>query len=159
MSTKSDYTPEEWNLVMSGPVVAGSMVVMSDPSIFGSIKESFRIAQTIQKAALASDAQVIRDIGLAYQNKAKPQTPDLPRDRGKAGAMDVLLATVQEAANTVSDHDPQEGEAYRRFLVEVAQATAEASKEGGFLGIGAVRVSADEEAAIERLRTTLGTEI
>ena len=159
MSTKNDYTPEEWNLVMSGPVVAGSMVVMSDPSIFGSIKESFRIAQTIQKAALASDAQVIRDIGLAYQNKAKPQTPELPRDRGKAGAMDVLLQTVQEAASTVSDHDPAEGDAYRRFLVEVAQATAEASKEGGFLGIGAVRVSEDEEAAIERLRTTLDTGI
>jgi hypothetical protein len=40
-------------------------------------------------------------------------------------------------------------------LVGLAEATAEAGKEGGFLGIGAVRVSDQEKAALEQLKKTL----
>jgi hypothetical protein len=38
----------------------------------------------------------------------------------------------------------------------LAQKTAEASKEGGFLGIGAVRVSGKEQAALDELAEILG---
>ena len=41
-------------------------------------------------------------------------------------------------------------------LMYLAQQTAEASKEGGFLGIGAVRVSDKEQAALDELAEVLG---
>ena len=40
--------------------------------------------------------------------------------------------------------------------MSVAQSVAEAGKEGGFLGIGAVRVSEQEETVLSNYRKTLG---
>ena len=42
------------------------------------------------------------------------------------------------------------------WLLTVATATAEAGREGGFLGIGAVRVSEQEQAALAALKQALG---
>ena len=39
--------------------------------------------------------------------------------------------------------------------MKVAQSTAEAAKGGGFLGIGGTQVSAEEQGAIDRIRTAL----
>jgi hypothetical protein len=37
-----------------------------------------------------------------------------------------------------------------------AQAAADAAKEGGFMGFGAVQVSEGEQAMLDQLRSTLG---
>jgi hypothetical protein len=49
-----------------------------------------------------------------------------------------------------------ESAAFKEWLVGLAEATAEAGKEGGFLGVGAVRVSDKERDALVRLRSELG---
>ena len=41
------------------------------------------------------------------------------------------------------------------MMVSVAEKTAEASKEGGFLGFGGVRVSDAEESILETIREEL----
>lgn len=51
---------------------------------------------------------------------------------------------------------PEEADAYRDFVVAIAEAVAGASKEGGFLGIGGKPVSDTEQTAIEELRALLG---
>ena len=50
----------------------------------------------------------------------------------------------------------EEVEDYRRFVLGVAQAVAEAHKEGSFLGIGGTRVSPKEQAAIDEIAGSLG---
>ena len=47
---------------------------------------------------------------------------------------------------------------YREWLYQVGVRQANASKEGGFLGIGAVRVSEAEQNALAELAHTLGVE-
>jgi len=51
---------------------------------------------------------------------------------------------------------PAEAEAYRQMLLGVAQQAADASKEGGFLGFGGVRVSEKEKAFIAEVRSAAG---
>ena len=51
---------------------------------------------------------------------------------------------------------PEEADAFRRWLLDVARAAADSAKEGGFMGFGAVQVSQGEEKMLERLRSTLG---
>jgi len=51
---------------------------------------------------------------------------------------------------------PEEADAMRRWLVDVAQAAADSAKEGGFMGVGAVRVSEGEQKMLEQLRSALG---
>ena len=51
---------------------------------------------------------------------------------------------------------PDESTAFKGWVLGIAQATAEATREGGFLGIGAVRVSEKEEDALTTLRREMG---
>jgi hypothetical protein len=50
----------------------------------------------------------------------------------------------------------EEAAAFRRWLLATAQAVADAAKEGGFVGFGAVQVSKGEHAMLDELRSSLG---
>lgn len=41
-------------------------------------------------------------------------------------------------------------------MLTIAQAVAEAHKEGGFLGVGGKQVSEEEQAALDDIKATLG---
>jgi len=53
---------------------------------------------------------------------------------------------------------PEDAEAYKGFVMSVGQAAAEAHKEGGFVGIGGKQVSAEEQAALDQIRSVLDGE-
>jgi hypothetical protein len=46
---------------------------------------------------------------------------------------------------------PEEVEAYREFVLKVAETVARAHKEGGVLGIGGKEISESEQAALDEL--------
>ena len=50
---------------------------------------------------------------------------------------------------------PEEAEEYRQFILRLADVVARARKEGGVLGIGGKEVSPEEQAALDKLSTTL----
>ena len=50
---------------------------------------------------------------------------------------------------------PQDAAAVRAWLLDAAQAAANAAKEGGFMGFHAERVSEGEQQMLDRLRDTL----
>ena len=51
--------------------------------------------------------------------------------------------------------DPDDAAAFRAWLLAVAQAAADAAKEGGFLGFHAVRVSEGEQRMLDKLGEAL----
>ena len=51
----------------------------------------------------------------------------------------------------------EEVDAYKTFVMTVAQAVAGAHKEGGFLGIGGTAVSAAEDEALDEISMSLGS--
>jgi hypothetical protein len=67
-----------------------------------------------------------------------------------------ILQQLDPALALLEEKSPQEKNGFSTWLMAVAQATAEAGKEGGFLGIGAVRVSDKEKAALDKLSRYLG---
>jgi len=87
--------------------------------------------------------------------KNKPQMPELPTKEGPEAVIKALIKKCQAAALVVQDKSPEEADAFSHYLVEVARKTAESSKEGGFLGIGATRVSDKEKAAVKQLADAL----
>jgi len=50
---------------------------------------------------------------------------------------------------------PEEVEDYKRFVLTVAEAAANAHREGGFLGVGGKQVSEAEQTALDDIATTL----
>jgi hypothetical protein len=155
MTTQSDYTPEEWNQIVGGPMVAGTAIVVADPAFFGAIKESAAIARAIVEFGQNSEVELIQAIGAAVSGGYKVQTPEVPKDQGTQGALKALIAESFQAVKTIQEKSPEEAEAYARYLVDIAQVTADSSKEGGFLGIGATRVSDQEKAALQQLADAL----
>ena len=50
---------------------------------------------------------------------------------------------------------PEEADAFRNWLLDAAQRSADAAKEGGFLGFNAQRVSEGEQKMLDKLREEL----
>jgi hypothetical protein len=68
-----------------------------------------------------------------------------------------VLERVRSAVALVaSKASPAEVEAYKAMLVSVAEQAADASKEGGFLGFGGVRVSDKEKTFIAEVKGAAG---
>jgi hypothetical protein len=60
------------------------------------------------------------------------------------------MATLEAKAS------PGEVDAYKTFVMTVAQAAAGAHKEGGFLGIGGQQISDAENQALDEISGALG---
>lgn len=159
MTTKSDYTEEEWNGLMSAPVLAGTYIIAADVSVTAMGKEMKAMLQTIQKQDVPDASKelvgaIVADIVAKSSNKEKMESPEM--EKGPDGLQQILDMLVEDTAVLETKSNPAEAAGYKQWLMAVAQATAEAGKEGGFLGIGAVRVSDKEKAALAKLKTTLG---
>jgi hypothetical protein len=96
-------------------------------------------------------AAVALDVQALAQHRQNPLGDFKPR-----GGQQVLEELREVNELVTAKATPQEAEAFRAWLLAVAQAAADAGKEGGFLGFGAERVSAGEQRMLEQVRAALG---
>jgi hypothetical protein len=98
---------------------------------------------------------VALDIQARVQQKQNPARNFKPTSAATAGTeiLDELRAVDAIVAEKAT---PEETQAFRGWLVMAAQAAAEAAKEGGFMGFGAVQVSEGEQAMLDQIRGALG---
>jgi hypothetical protein len=73
--------------------------------------------------------------------------PGPPKDR--------ILGVIREGLAIVSQRSPADTQAYRDMVMNVAKRSAEAAKEGGFLGIGGTLVSQEEQRTIDEISAAL----
>lgn len=145
MTTKSEFNGEEWERVARGPVLAGVMVALADRG--GSFRESLALGKAY--AAAKRD-----DGGTELLNELVASPPSL--DRESAGQPDQIPEQIREAVRIVEEKaTPEEAEEYRQFILRLADVVAHAHKEGGVLGIGGKEVSEEEQAALDRLSSTV----
>src|SRR5215475_864989 len=158
MTTKADYTAEEWELLTRGPFVAAMAVVAASPSgPIGVIKELSAVGRVLQEASQSGETNalinaLVSDVKAGYRPSGTTEQGQQPEE-----IKDLALKTCQEVVALLARKAPApEAEGFKRWLLMAAQQTAEASKEGGFLGIGGVRVSAAEQAVLAELAGILG---
>ncbi len=141
------FSPSEWRAIRLAPQAVAHYVVTADPSGLTGMAQELLIAGDAT-AALVKSAEPTSLVDVAFGS-----VPD-EQELGSEGALDpeapreALLALVQTAAAAVRTKAPSEAKAFGDALVPLAKQVAEASKEGGFLGIGGTLVSKDEEQAI-----------
>jgi len=163
MTDRTAFTADEWTLLRVTPSFVSVGVAAADPSgLFASISEALAGARAVTEALNAK-----RDVELFSALAADASVPSLPDVDALLGAGSdeaqmrnfkaAAIARVQEAVDLLKrTAAPNELDAYRQLLLRVAEGAANASKEGGFLGIGGVRVSAKERAFIDRVRAAAG---
>jgi hypothetical protein len=158
VTSKSDFSEEEWTRVRRAPFVAGMAISIADPG--GPIEVAKETVASFRSASVPPTEEelllsIARDIQALAQKKQNPMGDFKPTNAALAGqqVLDELRAANEIVAAKAT---PQEGEAFRRWLIDTAQAAADAAKEGGFMGFGAEQVSKGEQAMLDQLRSTLG---
>jgi hypothetical protein len=157
MTTKADFTEEEWATLVRSPIVAGMAITIADPGgPIEVVKETSAVLKVVTGSASEQDdlvGELAGEVrGLAEQRK-NPVGDFKPRG---ALAGKEIVDEISRANEIVSAKaSPEEAEAFRAWIMECAQSAADAAKEGGFMGFRAERVSQGEKDMLAQLRSAL----
>jgi hypothetical protein len=151
VTKKAEFNAEEWSTVVEAPLLAGMRVVTADRG--GTIRESLAIGQVYKQARQQHGESELLD-----ELVSSPPGMDQERVRAAGDLSRASAERVREALGVLEQKaSPEEVEAYKRFVLDVAEAAAKAHKEGGFIGIGGKQVSESEQAALDEIQAALET--
>jgi hypothetical protein len=159
MTTKADFTSEEWTRLERAPIVAGMAISLADPGgPIEAIKETSASLKTVLETARAEgESELVASVAKEVVEKAQRRQSPLGdfKPRGAQAPVEILeeLSAVNQLVTEKAA--PEEAEEFREWLLTAARRTAEAAKEGGFLGFKAERVSEGEQQMLERLKAVL----
>jgi hypothetical protein len=138
MTSKADFAEQEWETLHKGVTGAGLLVSVSDKGFFDTFKEAGALAKHLSKAREAHDSGLVRELSSARRSGfGFTSSPD-EVERETLEALRSAVAILREKA-------PDDLEAYRSFVLDVAESVAEAAKG---VGVG-------EAGAIEKIRAAL----
>ena len=138
MAQKSDFTEQEWDQLRKGATGAGLLVSVSDRSFFDSFKEAGSLAKHLA-GGRAGDSQLVRELsserGTGFGVTTSPQEIEAE-----------TLEALRTAVSTLETKAPDEVEAYKSFVLDLADGVGKAAGGG----------DEAEAATVEKLRSALG---
>jgi len=139
MATKADFTEEEWSTMQKGVTGAGMLASVSDADFTDSFGEASALAHYLADQSQNGETELMRELshvhGSGFGLTASAQK-----------VQEQTLEALSSAVATLAVKAPDEVEPYRRLVVGVAEAVAEAK--GG--------VKDDEAAAIAGIKGAVG---
>ena len=174
MITTDSFTVEEWAQIVSAPASIGALVVTADPSgPIGLIGEFKAILSSMQSyvEAHAGDSSLMAALKDHMTNKptaeeqeqikqwAKQQEEQMKANRPKTPE-ELQQLVRQSVTGTIGllrakGADESEVGTFKAMMIGVAEAVANASKEGGFLGFGGTLVSEKEKSVLAQIQAEL----
>jgi hypothetical protein len=161
MAGKESFTKEEWTLLLESSMIAGMAVTAADPSgLWGLLKESFAGGSALTRAITGTDTNAL----------VKAVATDFSTGEGRSAARDGLKAkfsgsqptdlkkkSIDSLRQVSALLDAGDAAAFKEWLQQISQSTAEAATEGGGLfGLGGVQVSDAEKATLTETSSALG---
>lgn len=163
MMDRWGFTESEWSQLVDSPMLAAIAVTAAEPSgIVGLLKESLAVGEALAAAGSepAGNA-LVRAVAEVYATPA-----------GRGGAAEALRRHMQESAATdvkanaiaalaavavlVDRKAAADAPAFKAWLHSIGEKVALAAREGGFLGLAGVTLSAAERAALAEIGRALG---
>jgi hypothetical protein len=148
MTSKSDFTTEEWQLILEAPPSAGMIVVTAQRG--GSFRETIAMAKAYAEARQQHGKSELLDDIVG----AKPERDHTHYHSQEELRQHGLQHLRDSAALLESKATPEEVDEYRRFIVTLSHKVAAAHREQG------QEVSESEQTAInditEALNATAG---
>lgn len=139
MAGKTDFTADEWGQLQRGVMGTTLLVSISDPGLFDTFREAGAAGRYLAQARQANSSELVRELA---QDPVMGFGMGMNQQQLETETLDALrsaLAAIRAKA-------PDEADAYRQFVLDVAQAVADATD-----GVGG-----GETASIEKLRTAMG---
>ena len=147
MTSKSDFTDEEWKLILEAPPSAGLIVVTAQRG--GSFRETVAMAKAYVEARQQhGKSELLDDIVAAKPERdhTHSHSPEELKQHGLQHVRDSVALLGKKAT-------PAELDEYRRFIVTLTHKVAAAHREHG------QEVSAAEQAAIDEITQALNTTV
>jgi hypothetical protein len=137
MAKKADFTEQEWDQLRKGATGAGLLVSVSDKSFFDTFKEAGSLAKHLA-GGRSGDSELVRELssesGTGFGLTASPQEIE-------SSTLDALRSAVA----TLESKAPEEVEAYKSFVLDLAASVGKAAGGG----------DEAEAATVEKIRTAL----
>ena len=164
MSTKADYTDAEWELLLEVPPLVGTAVMLAGRSGLGTTKEAFAVASGVLDGRDGYESnQLIQSLiearVVSKQRSRAEQVTDNPYLGKSADEIrNITVAKCRQVSDLLVAKASSELEAdeFKQWTVSVGKKVANAAKEGGFLGLGGQRVSAEEKTVLAAVNEALG---
>jgi hypothetical protein len=138
MAKKSDFTEQEWEALQKGVVGSGLLVSLSDRSFFDTFKEAGALGKHVAQAKQNNSSELVRELadvrGSGFGLTSSPEKVEQE-----------TLQALESARATLETKAPDELDAYRQFVVEVAQSVSDAAGGG----------DAAESGAVEKVRSAV----
>jgi hypothetical protein len=137
MAQKSDFSEQEWEQLRKGATGAGLLVSASDRSFFDSFKEAGSLAKHLA-GGKSDESELVRELAgeRASGFGARTSAEELESE---------TLEALRGAVSTLQAKAPDEVEAYKAFVLELADRVGQAAGGG----------DAAEAATIEKIRSAL----
>jgi hypothetical protein len=122
--TVAELTEDEQETLRKGVMGAGLLVSASDRGFFDTFKEARALAKHVAQARENTSSELVRRLGegrgTGFGLRSSPQEVEAE-----------TFEALRSAVETLEAKAPEEVDAYRRFVVEVAQSVAGAAEGGG----------------------------
>ena len=138
MTTKTEFTQDEWEALQKGVTGAGFLMAVSDRSFFDSFKEAGSLAKHLAGGRSGS-SELVREL-------AEARGTGFGLTSSPAEVEGETLGALQQAMQVLEAKAPEEVDAYRSFVLEVAESVGNAAGGG----------EAAEGGALEKIRSALG---
>lgn len=149
---RSRFTKDELERIHMAPMAAYAIVARSSISGIRSSVAEIRAAHEVGLERL-KEVEPVSLLGSVFgAGLTSSEAAELQQEISGDGE---LIETIRDAAGIVKAKAADELADFRTLVLEVAQRVAAAGKEGGFLGIGGVKVSEKETAAIAQIAAAL----
>jgi hypothetical protein len=147
MTTKADFTPQEWELVLEGPPSAGMIVITAQRG--GMLRETVSMAKAYVEARQQHGQSELLDEIVAVKPKL-----DHTRYHSLEELKEHSLGHLRDAVALLQGKvTAQELDEYKRFIITLADRVAHAHREHGH---GDDAVSPSEQAATAAIAEALG---
>jgi len=143
MTGKADFTEEEWTSILQGPPTAGMIVVTAQKG--GLFRETLALAKAYSEARdKHGQSELLDEITSAKPSfdRGGSHSPEELRANGLEHLRETVRLLEQKAT-------PEDVDAYRRFVLELAGRVANAHREDG------VNVSPGEQTALDEIEAAL----
>jgi hypothetical protein len=140
MGAKSNFSEQEWESLRKGVTGAGLLMSVSDRSFFDSFKEAGALARHVGEAR-QNESELVRELaserGTGFGLTSSPQEVE-----------EETLQALRESMATLKQKAPEEEDAYRGFVLEVAESVGAAAGGG----------DTAEGETLERIRSAVAGE-
>jgi hypothetical protein len=141
MATRTAFTATEWQTLQWAVTDTMAYLTLADPGFWDTFKEASAGAKFLAGARTYGQNVLVRELAADIR---------MDRDRALAGnpadVAGTAAARVREAAQIVAGKAPEDLDAFKAFVLNVAKATAQ----------GAKGVAPSEADAIARIEAALG---